>query len=80
MGVAQSAKRVSCGLALECMLHRFYTCLGKSIRLWVVRTWDLVCDIPRGAELSELCTHILRAIVRAEYFGNSMLQEHLFEQ
>ena len=39
-----------------------------------------MCDTPRGAELSELCTCILRAIVGAEYLGNSMLQEHFFEQ
>ena len=39
-----------------------------------------MCDMPRGAELSELWTCILRAIVRAEYFRNSMLQEHFFEQ
>ena len=66
--------------ALECMLQGFDTCLGKSIWLWVVWAWGLVSDTPRGAELSELCTCILRAIVRAEYFGNSMLCEHLFEQ
>ena len=36
---------------LECMLHRFYICLGKSIQLWVVRAWGLLCDTPRGAEL-----------------------------
>ena len=60
---------------LEFMLHGFYTHLGKSIQLWVVRTGGLIC-----AELSELCTHILRAIVGVEYFRNSMLQEHLFEQ
>ena len=39
-----------------------------------------MCDTPRGAELGELYTLILRAIVRVEYFRNSMLQEHLFEQ
>ena len=39
-----------------------------------------MCDTQRGAEFSELCTHILRVVVGAEYFGNSMLQEHLFEQ
>ena len=65
---------------LECMLHGFYTCLSKSFWLWVVRAWDLMCDTPRGAELGKLCTRILRAIVRAEYFGNSMLWQHLFEQ
>ena len=27
-----------------------------------------MCDTPRGAELGELCTHILRAIVEVEYF------------
>ena len=37
-------------------------------------------DTPRGVELSELCTCILRAIIGVESFGNSMLQEHLFEQ
>ena len=65
---------------LECMLHRFYTFLSKSIWLQVVRAWGLICDTPRGAKLSELCTHILRALVRAEYFGNSVLWEHLCEQ
>ena len=65
---------------LECMLHGFYTCLCKSIWLQVVRAWGLVCDTPRGTELSELCTHILRAMVRVEYFGNSMLQKCFFEQ
>ena len=65
---------------LECILHRFDTCLGKSIQLWVVWAWGLMCDTSRGAELSELCTHILRAIVGVEYFRNSMLWEHLFEQ
>ena len=39
-----------------------------------------MCDTPRGAELGELCTHILRVIVGVEYFRNSVLQEHLFEQ
>ena len=39
-----------------------------------------MCDTPRGAELGKLCTHILRAIVRAKYFENSMLREHFFEQ
>ena len=39
-----------------------------------------MCDTPRGAELSELWTCILRAIVGVEYFGKSVLQEHLFEQ
>ena len=65
---------------LECMFHRFYTCLCKSIWLWVMGASGLLCDSPRGVELSELCTHILRAIVRAKYFGNSVLWEHFFEQ
>ena len=65
---------------LECMLHKFYTCLCKSIWLWVVGAWGLICDTPRGSELSELCTCILRAIVGVEYLGNSMLWEHFFEQ
>ena len=65
---------------LECMLHRFYTCLIESIWLQVVWAWGLMCDTPRGAELSELCTCILWAIVRVESFRNSMLWEHLFEQ
>ena len=39
-----------------------------------------MCDTLRGTEHSELCTCILRAIVGAEYFGNSMLCKHLFEQ
>ena len=32
-----------------------------------------MCDTPRGVELSGLYTHILRAVVRAEYFGDSVL-------
>ena len=62
------------------MLHGFYTHLCKSIWFQVVRASGLMCDTPRGAELRELCTHILRVVVRVEYFGNSMLWEHFFEQ
>ena len=32
-----------------------------------------MCDTPISAELSELCTDILRAVVGVEYFGNSVL-------
>ena len=65
---------------LECMLHWFYTCLYKSIWLWIVRAWDLMGDTPRGAEISKLCTSVLRTIVRVNDFWDSMLWEHFFEQ
>ena len=65
---------------LECMLHWFYTCLCKSIWLSIVMAWGLVGDTPRDAELSKLGTSILRIIVRAKDFWDSVLWEHFLEQ
>ena len=39
----------------------------------MVRAQGLIGDTPRGAELSKLGTHILRTIVRAKDFWDSML-------
>ena len=65
---------------LECMLHWFHTCLCKTICLWIMRAWGLMGDTPRGAELSELCTHILGTIVRVKDFWDSVLWEHFLEE
>ena len=64
----------------ECMLHWFHTWLCKSIGPWIVRAWGLMSNAPRGAELSELGSHILRTIVRVKDFQDFMLWEHFLEQ
>ena len=65
---------------LECMLHGCDAHLGKSISLWVVWAWGFMCDTPRGANsVNCALTYWGLAAVGAKYFGNSMLQKHLFE-
>ena len=65
---------------LEYMLHWFHTCLCKSIWLWIVWAWGLIGDTPGIAEISEHGTDILRTIVRAKDFWDSVLWEHFLEQ